>query len=45
MKYTRVEVLDMWLELSRQGMQTSWVGKILGGDRHMEVQEGDDRIA
>lgn len=29
MKYTRVEGLDMWLELSIQGIQT-WVGKPLG---------------
>jgi len=45
MKYTRVEGLDMWLELSRQGMQTSWVGKTLGEVIHLEDQERGDRIA
>jgi len=45
MKYTRVEGLDMWLELSRQGMQTGFVGKTLGGDIHLEDQEGDHRTA
>lgn len=41
MKCTRVEGLDMWLELSTQGMQTGFVGKTLGGDIHLEDQEGN----
>jgi len=35
----------MWLELSRQGMQTRWVWKTRWGDIRLEDQEGDDRIA